>query len=132
MIRVLIAEDQSMIRKALVALLGLEGDIEVVTEVARGDEIVDQVERSTPDVALLDIELPGLDGLAAAAQLRVRCQKINQPFRRLGRAPQRAQYLPHRLLRGAAQVQNGSFVSPSPKSHRSSFLPADNGSRTGY
>ena len=76
MIRVLIAEDQSMIRKALVALLGLEGDIEVVTEVARGDEIVEQVERVMPDVALLDIELPGLDGLAAAAQLRVRCPTV--------------------------------------------------------
>ena len=76
MIRVLIAEDQSMIRKALVALLGLEGDIEVVTEVARGDEILAQVERVQPDVALLDIELPGLDGLAAAAQLRVRCPAV--------------------------------------------------------
>jgi two-component system, NarL family, response regulator DesR len=75
-IRVLIAEDQSMIRKALVALLGLEGDIEVVTEVARGDEIVAQVERARPDVALLDIELPGLDGLAAAAELHVRCPAV--------------------------------------------------------
>ena len=72
MIRVLLAEDQSMVRGALTALLSLEGDIEVVAEVARGDEIVDAAERVRPDVALLDIELPGTDGLAAAALLRDR------------------------------------------------------------
>ncbi len=76
MIRVFIAEDQSMVRKALIALLGLEGDIEVVADVARGDEIVDTVERIQPDVALLDIELPGGDGLAAAADLRKRCPTV--------------------------------------------------------
>ena len=72
MIRVLLAEDQSMVRGALSALLSLEGDIEVVAEVARGDEILDAAERVRPDVALLDIELPGGDGLAAAAVLRER------------------------------------------------------------
>jgi len=72
MIRVLIAEDQLMVRGALSALLSLEGDIDVVAEVARGDEIVPTAERVQPDVALLDIELPGGDGLAAAAELRVR------------------------------------------------------------
>ena len=70
MIRVLLAEDQAMVRGALAALLRLEGDVEVVAEVARGDEIAAAARSSTPDVALLDIELPGRDGLTAAAELR--------------------------------------------------------------
>jgi two-component system, NarL family, response regulator DesR len=69
-IRVLIAEDQSLVRGAIVALLGLEPDLEVVAEVARGDEVVPRALEAQPDVALLDIEMPGLDGLRAAAQLR--------------------------------------------------------------
>lgn len=72
MIRVLLAEDQTMVRGALSALLGLEGDIEVVAQVARGDEIVGAAEQALPDVALLDIELPGIDGLVAASMLRDR------------------------------------------------------------
>jgi two-component system response regulator DesR len=70
MIRVLIAEDQSMVRGALAALLALEGDISVVAEVGRGDEVVPGALDVRPDVALLDIEMPGLDGISAAAQLR--------------------------------------------------------------
>jgi two-component system response regulator DesR len=69
-IKVLIAEDQGLVRGALAALLRLEGDIDVVGEVGRGDEVVTRALESRPDVALLDIEMPGLDGLAAAAQLR--------------------------------------------------------------
>ncbi len=69
MIRVLIAEDQGMVRGALATLLGLEADIEVVAECSRGDEVVDAAQRSQPDVALLDIEMPGIDGLKAAALL---------------------------------------------------------------
>jgi two-component system response regulator DesR len=69
MIRVLIAEDQAMVRGALVSLLSLEGDIEVVAELARGDEVLDAAARTSPDVALLDIEMPGLDGITAGAQL---------------------------------------------------------------
>lgn len=72
MIRVLLAEDQSMVRGALAALLALEGDVEIVAEVARGDEVVPAAEASQPDVALLDIEMPGIDGLEAAAALRER------------------------------------------------------------
>ena len=71
MIRVLLAEDQAMVRGALVALLQLEDDMEVVAEVARGDEIVAAARGVAPDVALLDIELPGCDGIVAAAALRV-------------------------------------------------------------
>jgi two-component system response regulator DesR len=69
-IRVLLAEDQAMVRGALAALLRLEPDIDVVAEVERGDEIVRLATSTRPDVALLDIELPGGDGLGAAAQLR--------------------------------------------------------------
>jgi two-component system response regulator DesR len=69
-IRVLLAEDQSMVRGALAALLALEGDVEIVAEVARGDEVVPAAVESKPDVALLDIEMPGIDGLEAAAALR--------------------------------------------------------------
>ena len=70
MIRVLLAEDQAMVRGALVSLLGLEEDIEVVAEVGRGDEVLDAARRAAPDVALLDIGLPGLDGLEVAELLR--------------------------------------------------------------
>jgi two-component system, NarL family, response regulator DesR len=72
MIRVLLAEDQDMVRGALAALLSLEDDIEVVAEVDRGDEIVESAERTRPHVALLDIEMPGQDGITAAAALRAR------------------------------------------------------------
>jgi two-component system response regulator DesR len=68
-IRVLIAEDMHMIRGALVALLSLEPDMDVVAELERGDEIVATAERVQPDVAVVDIDLPGLDGLTAAEQL---------------------------------------------------------------
>lgn len=70
MIRVLIAEDQAMIRGALKALLSFEPDIEVVADVGRGDAVLEAALASTPDVALLDVEMPGIDGLEAAKLLR--------------------------------------------------------------
>jgi two-component system response regulator DesR len=70
MIRVLLAEDQAMVRGALAALLELEGDIEIVAQVGRADEVVPYALATRPDVALLDIEMPGGDGLEAAASLR--------------------------------------------------------------
>jgi two-component system, NarL family, response regulator DesR len=69
-IRVLLAEDQSMVREALATLLGLEDDIEVVAQAARGDEVVEAAGNSGADVALLDIEMPGMTGLEAAIALR--------------------------------------------------------------
>jgi two-component system, NarL family, response regulator DesR len=69
MIRVLIAEDMHMIRGALVALLSLERDIEVVAQLDRGDTVLETALRSRPDVAVLDIDMPGLDGLSVAAAL---------------------------------------------------------------
>ena len=71
-IRVLLADDQALVRGALAALLSLERDIEVVAEVGRGDEVLAQVLRQEVDVALLDIEMPGLDGIEVAALLRER------------------------------------------------------------
>jgi two-component system response regulator DesR len=68
-IRVLIAEDQHLIRGALVALLALEEDMQVVAELDRGDRIVEAALETRPDVAVLDIDLPGMDGLIAADQL---------------------------------------------------------------
>ncbi|HEX3811714.1 MAG TPA: response regulator transcription factor [Mycobacteriales bacterium] len=68
-IRLLLADDQELVRSALCALLELEEDFEVVASVGRGDEVVDAACEQRPDVALLDIEMPGLDGLAAAAVL---------------------------------------------------------------
>src|SRR5689334_18116033 len=70
MINVLLAEDQALVRSALAALLRLETDIAVVAEVARGDAVVPAALATRPDVALLDIEMPGCDGLTAARALR--------------------------------------------------------------
>jgi len=67
MIKVLLAEDVQMVRGALVALLNLESDIQVVASVASGNDIIPAVTRERPDVAVLDIDLPGMDGLSAAA-----------------------------------------------------------------
>jgi two-component system, NarL family, response regulator DesR len=69
-VRVLLAEDQAMVRGAIAALLALEEDIEIVAEASRGDEVVALALESGPDVALLDVEMPGGDGLDAAAALR--------------------------------------------------------------
>ena len=66
-IKLLVADDQDLVRQALCALLGLQADFAVVAQVGRGDEVVAAVLEHEPDVALLDIEMPGLDGLAAAA-----------------------------------------------------------------
>ncbi len=69
MIRVLLAEDQAMVRGALAALLTLEGDIQIIAEVGRGDDVLQAALAGRPDVALLDIEMPGCDGITAAAAL---------------------------------------------------------------
>ena len=68
-IRIMIAEDQAMVRQALVALLGLEPDIEVVAQAATGDEAVAMIRKHRPDVAVLDIEMPGGTGIEVARQL---------------------------------------------------------------
>ena len=108
-IRVLIAEDQAMVRGALSALLTLEEDVEIVAEVSRGDEVVPAALDSLPDVALLDIEMPGGDGLTAAAALRERLPScrviILTTFGRAG-------YLKRAMESGAA----GFLLKDSPAS----------------
>jgi two-component system response regulator DesR len=69
-IRLLLADDQALVRGALSALLGLEPDLEVVAEVGSGDQVVAAALEHRPDVALLDVEMPGIDGIAATALLR--------------------------------------------------------------
>ncbi|WP_113717275.1 response regulator transcription factor [Arthrobacter dokdonensis] len=102
MIRLVIADDQALVRGALAALLGLEGDIEVVAEVGRGDEVSAAVVLHNADVALLDVEMPGLDGISAAARLRTdapRCRVLMvTTFGRPG------------YLRRALQAGAGGFV----------------------
>ena len=70
MIRLLLADDQALVRGALAALLDLEEDLDVVAEVGRGDEVVEAAVKHEADVALLDVEMPGLDGIAATRALR--------------------------------------------------------------
>jgi len=69
-IRLLLADDQALVRGALAALLDLEPDLEVVAQVGRGDEVAAAARDARADVALLDVEMPGLDGIGAAAALR--------------------------------------------------------------
>jgi two-component system, NarL family, response regulator DesR len=69
-IRLLLADDQALVRGALATLLDLEPDLVVVAEVGRGDEVVAAAREARPDVALLDVEMPGLDGIAATRALR--------------------------------------------------------------
>ncbi|WP_031521398.1 response regulator transcription factor [Streptomyces sp. NRRL F-5123] len=75
-VRVLLADDQSMVREALATLLGLEDDIEVVAQVSRGDQVLGAAKSAAPDVALLDIEMPGMTGIEAAAQIRAQCPGV--------------------------------------------------------
>ncbi|MEV7807271.1 response regulator transcription factor [Microbispora sp. NPDC088329] len=70
MIRVLLADDQALVRGALAAMLALEPDIEVVAQVGTGEEVVEAARRSRPDVALVDVQMPGKDGLEVTADLR--------------------------------------------------------------
>lgn len=70
MIRVMVAEDVRILRETLIAVLELEPDLEVVAAVERGDEVEAAAMETRPDVAILDIGLPGMDGLDAAAILR--------------------------------------------------------------
>jgi two-component system, NarL family, response regulator DesR len=69
-VRIMIAEDQTMVRQALVALLELEPDIEVIAQAADGNEAVAMARKHQPEVAVLDIEMPGLTGIEVAGELK--------------------------------------------------------------
>jgi two-component system response regulator DesR len=75
-IRLLIADDQALVRGALSALLGLERDLEVVAEVSSGDQVVEAARQHHPDVALIDVEMPGTDGIEATAALRAEFPEV--------------------------------------------------------
>ncbi|ACQ78551.1 two component transcriptional regulator, LuxR family [Beutenbergia cavernae DSM 12333] len=78
-IRLLLADDQALVRGALAALLDLEPDLDVVAQVGRGDEVLAAARAARCDVALLDVEMPGEDGIAAAASLAAgypRCRSL--------------------------------------------------------
>jgi two-component system response regulator DesR len=74
-IRVLLADDQALVRGALATMLGLEPDIEVVAQVSSGEEVLAAARTSSPDVALLDVQMPGKDGISAAAELHLALPK---------------------------------------------------------
>ncbi|MFD0372936.1 MULTISPECIES: DNA-binding response regulator [unclassified Streptomyces] len=109
MIKILLAEDVHMVRGALVALLELEPDLQVVASVPRGDLIVPSALESRPDVAVIDIDLPGVDGLTAAAELHDRvpdCRTLI--LTSLGR--------PGTLRRAMAARVSGFLLKDSPPS----------------
>ncbi|WP_067607148.1 response regulator transcription factor [Nocardiopsis listeri] len=110
MIRVLIADDQALVRGALATMLDLETDLEVVAQAASGQEALDEGLRTGPDVALLDVQMPGLDGLGAAELLRERlpeCRVVMcTTFGRPG-------YLTRALAAGAS----GFVVKDAPPEH---------------
>jgi two-component system response regulator DesR len=117
MMRVLIAEDQATVRGALASLLGLEDDIEVVAEVERGDRVLAAALATRPDVALLDIEMPGLDGISAAGRLARElpetCSLILTTFGRPG-------YLRRALAEGAS----GFLLKDAPASELAAAIRA--------
>ncbi|MGB5934541.1 MAG: response regulator, partial [Ornithinimicrobium sp.] len=76
MIRLLLADDQALVRGALAALLGLERDLEVVAQVGRGDEVVAAALSSHAQVALVDVEMPGLDGIEACRELSAHAPEV--------------------------------------------------------
>ena len=106
-IRLLLADDQALVRGALASLLDLEPDMTVVAEVGRGDEVVAAARESNPDVALLDVEMPGMDGIEATRELRAALPQVKvvivTTFGRPG-------FLRRALVAGA----NGFVVKDSP------------------
>jgi two-component system, NarL family, response regulator DesR len=116
-IRVLIAEDQAMVRGALASLLAFEEDIEVVAEVDRGDRVVAEANRTRPDVALLDIEMPGLDGISAAGELaRARPETRSVILTTFGR--------PGYMRRALEQGASGFLLKDAPASELAAAIRA--------
>lgn len=117
MVRVLIAEDMHMLRKALVALLEFEPDIDVVAEFSSGLDILPRARELRPDVAVLDIDLPGVDGLTAAAELRFAVPECRtMVLTSLGR--------PGNLRRALAARVSGFLLKDSPPDKLSAAIRA--------
>ncbi|MFI8965348.1 DNA-binding response regulator [Streptomyces sp. NPDC053493] len=109
LIKILLAEDVHMVRGALIALLELEQDLQVVASVARGDLIVPTALQARPDVAVIDIDLPGVDGLTAAGELHERAPECRTLIlTSLGR--------PGTLRRAMAARVSGFLLKDSPPS----------------
>ncbi|MFG2947654.1 response regulator transcription factor [Streptomyces adustus] len=110
MIRILLAEDMHMVRGALVALLSLQHDFKVVAEIERGDEVLPTALLTAPDVAIIDLDLPGMDGLTAATRLHERmpaCKTLI--LTSLGQ--------PGTLRRALASQVNGYLLKDAPPDH---------------
>jgi two-component system response regulator DesR len=120
MIRLLLADDQELIRTALAALLALQPDFDVVAAVGRGDEVVAAAKAHRPDVALLDIEMPGIDGLAAAGVLT---QEVPECRSLILTTFGRPGYLRRAMESGA----RGFVVKDAPPERRSDGLRPANG-----
>ena len=119
MIRILLADDQALVRGALAALLDLETDLEVVAQVGRGDEVLAAARSAQVDVCLLDIEMPGLTGLEVAEQLRAELPDarslIVTTFGRPG-------YVRRALDAGAAGFLAGAALCGSPAAAEASAV----------
>ena len=125
-IRLLLADDQALVRGALAALLDLEPDLDVVAQVGRGDEVVEAARASDAQVCLLDIEMPGADGIEAAAAIRSQLPQVRSlivtTFGRPG-------YLRRAIDAGASGfvVKDTPcllYTSPSPRDQRGSRMPS--------
>ncbi len=101
-IRLLLADDQALVRGALAALLSLERDLEVVAEVGRGDEVAAAAAEHHPDVCLLDVEMPGIDGIEACRRLRAGLASTAPPRVLMVTTFGRAGYLRRALEAGAS------------------------------
>ena len=104
-IRLLLADDQALVRGALASLLGLEPDLEVVAEVGRGDDVVPAAREARPDVALLDVEMPGLDGIAATQKLKEDPRTQHLPILILTGYPMRG------IAEGALEAGADAFIT---------------------
>jgi DNA-binding NarL/FixJ family response regulator len=107
-IRVVVADDHRLIREATRLALEREPDIEIVAEAERGDEVLRRVAESRPDVVLLDIRMPGMDGLAALAQVRARFPSVKVAMLSGIDEPEVAA----RALAGGAVAYLGKWIEP--------------------
>jgi DNA-binding NarL/FixJ family response regulator len=135
-IRVLVADDHRLIRQATRLALEGEADIEIVAEAERGDEVLPRVAESRPDVVLLDIRMPGMDGIAVLAQLRVQFPSVKVAMLSAIDEPEVAA----RALANGALAYLGKWIEPgnlapiirelnSGSFSMQSYVPTENGAQ---